>query len=504
MQRIASKNAHLKPAMNRRAGGASGRNPISRRIFGQSVAALAAGGMPAAARDRRSSNAYYAFPNGFLWGCATAAYQVEGAWNEDGRGPSIWDTFSHTPGKTHNGDTGDVADDDYHRYKEDVKLLADLGAKAHRFSVAWSRIFPEGTGAPNEKGIAFYERLVDELRRNDIEPFCTLYHWDLPQSLQDRLGGWQSRDTSQAFADYAGYVAGRLSDRVRHFFTMNEFSSFIDQGYRDGTSAPGLKLDRRALNLARHNAVLAHGLGVQAIRAKSKPGTKVGLAENLRSATPIIETEEHVRASERATRLLNAQYLTVILEGKYANEYLQEQGADAPQFTPADLKIIASPLDFVGVNVYDPTYVRAADNANGFEQIALEASYPHMASPWLNIGPEGLYWAPRHIAQIWNVKELYITENGCSADDSITPQGNIYDPERVMFLRNYLINLHRAVSEGYPVRGYFLWSLMDNFEWADGYSKRFGIYYVDYKTQARIPKESAIFYRDTIRRNAVL
>ena len=275
-------------------------------------------------------------------------------------------------------------------------------------------------------------------------------------------------------------------------------------GYAQGVFAPGLKLVKRDLNQVRHNAVLAHGLAAQAIRAKSRPDTKIGLAENLQSGVPVVETEEHIKASERATRLLNAQYLTVILEGKYPEEYLQQQGNDAPHFSPDDLKIIGSPLDFVGANIYTPTYIRAADNKVGFEVISAGPSYPHMASPWLSIGPEALYWAPRHLSQIWKVKELYITENGCSADDKIAPDGHVYDIARVMYVRNYLIHLHRAVGEGFPVRGYFLWSLMDNFEWADGYNLRFGIYYVDYATQKRTPKQSALFYRDTIARNAVL
>lgn len=446
---------------------------------------------------------FYQFPNGFLWGCATAAYQVEGAANADGRGPSIWDTFSHIPGKVYKNETGDIADDDYHLYKGDVQLLKNLGAKIYRFSVSWSRVFPQGTGSPNLPGIDFYSRLVDELVANGIEPFCTLFHWDLPQTLQDRFGGWQSRETSQAFADYAGYVASKLSDRVHHFFTMNEFSSFIDLGYGQGRFAPGLKLPPAQLNQTRHNAVLGHGLAVQAIRAKAQPGTKVGIAENLVNGIPVIEMEPHIKASSQATRFMNAQYMTVIMEGKYMDEYLEAQGANAPKFTSEDLKAIGCPLDFVGINIYNPTYVRAADNRLGFERVKNPSSFPHMASPWLDIGPEGLYWGPRHVTQIWNAKEVYITENGASSVDVLTPDGQVWDTDRVMFLRNYLISLHRAATEGFPVRGYFLWSLMDNFEWADGYNLRFGIYYVDFKTQKRYPKLSAKFYQEVIRRNAV-
>ncbi len=486
---------------------------LSRRVFGKAMASASAGvaaagavdllGSAVASAQGQARQNFYQFPAGFRWGCATAAYQVEGAAEEDGRGPSIWDTFSHIPGKVHNNETGDVSTDHYHRYKQDVQLLKGLDAKIYRFSISWSRIFPTGTGKPNERGVAFYERLVDELLANGLEPFCTLFHWDLPQVLQERYGGWQSRETSKAFADYAGYVAGRLSDRIHNFFTINEFSSFIDLGYRDGRFAPGLQLAPAALNQTRHNAVLAHGLAVQAIRAKARAGTKVGLAENYVPGTPIIESEEHIKASVLATRVINAPYLTVIMEGKYPEQYLQKEGAAAPKFTPEDLAIISSPVDLLGINIYNPTYVRADSGPAGYAVVPLPSSYPHMASTWLNIGPEGLYWGVRHAAEIWNVKDIYVTENGCSSADTVAPDGQVYDTDRVMFLRNYLINLHRAAAEGFPVHGYFVWSLMDNFEWADGYALRFGIYYVDYKTQKRIPKMSASFYKEVIRRNGV-
>ncbi len=483
---------------------------VSRRIFGKTMgggAALLPAGLALSGDAQAQGMArpnFYEFPNSFRWGCATAAYQVEGGAKEGGRGPSIWDTFSHIPGKVHENETGDVADDYYHRYKEDIGLLKDVGAKIYRFSVSWPRIFPQGTGQPNEAGVDFYKRVVDELLANGIEPFCTLFHWDLPQALQDRFGGWQSRETSKAFADYAGYVAGRLSDRVHNFFTMNEFSSFVDLGYRDGRFAPGLQLAPAALNQVRHNAVLAHGMAVQAIRAKAANGTKVGLAENYVCGTPIIESEEHIKASVLGTRVLNAPYLTVIMEGQYMEQYLQKEGTAAPKFTPEDLKIISSPLDLVGINIYNPTYIRADSGPAGYAVVPMPSSFPHMASPWLKIGPEGLYWGVRHLAQIWNVKDIYVTENGCSSADVVAPDGHVYDSDRVMFLRNYLINLHRAAAEGFPIHGYFVWSLMDNFEWADGYSLRFGIYYVDYKTQKRIPKTSAYFYKEVIRRNAVV
>jgi len=475
------------------------------RLFGSAAlapAALSNLATSAFGQNTPSAPASRAFPQGFLWGSATASYQVEGAVNEDGRGPSIWDTFSHTPGKTNNGDTGDVADDHYHRYKEDVALMKALGLKTYRFSVAWPRVFPQGSGAPNPKGLDFYNRMLDELLAAGIQPYCTLFHWDLPQALEDK-GGWQSHDTSEAFANYACYVAAHLSDRVHHFMTLNEMRSFVDIGYREGRHAPGLKLPPAGVNQVRHNALLAHGLGVQAIRAHAKPGTKVVLAENADATVPIIETPEHIAAVAKAYRESNAGYLTAVMEGRYTDAYLAHHGAAAPKFTPADMKTIGSPVDFVGLNVYTPSYVRADDSPAGFAHIPPPKSYPHMMSDWLRVGPEAIYWSPKLAAQLWNLKEIYITENGASSTDILAPDGHVYDSDRVMYLRNYLTQLHRAVSEGVPVRGYFCWSLMDNYEWADGYAYRFGIHYVDFKTQKRTPKMSAHFYKEVIARNGL-
>jgi beta-glucosidase len=445
------------------------------------------------------------FPDGFLWGTATSAYQIEGAVNEEGRGQSIWDVFSHTPGKIADGTNGDVAVDHFHRYKEDIQLLKELGVKAYRFSLAWPRVFPQGGGAPNPKGLDFYNRLVDELLANGIQPFATLYHWDLPQPLQEQYGGWESRETATAFANYAGYVAERLSDRVRHFFTINEFFSFVEMGHGTGVYAPGLKLPPARLNQVRHHAVLAHGLAVQAIRALANQGTKIGPAENIVAAVPIIETPENIKAAEIATRELNAGYLTVVLEGQYTQAFLSAAAGDAPRFTPADLKAIAAPVDFVGINVYMPNhYVRATEAAPGYQIVPFNKSHPHMASPWLRLGPETLYWTSHHLAKLWKVKEIYITENGCSAADAVAEDGNVYDSDRIMYLRAYLTQLQRATSEGIPVAGYFLWSMLDNFEWADGYATRFGLIHVDYQTQKRTKKLSASFYREVIARNRVM
>jgi beta-glucosidase len=487
---------------------------FSRRGFAKMAAWSALGASAAsaeAAQDTTTSatqsarNGQTTFPKQFLWGTATSSYQIEGAVNEDGRGPSIWDRFTHRPGKIIDRSTGDVANDHYHRYKEDVQLIKTLGAKAYRFSIAWPRIFPDGSGTPNAKGLDFYQRLLDELLANGIEPFATLYHWDLPQALQDRYGGWRSRDTSKAFADYAGYVAERISDRVKRIFTINECARLVQAGFGTGIDAPGLNLPQKEINQVRHHVALGHGLAVQAVRAHGRSGTKVGPAENVEICVPAIETPANIRAAEIATRELNAGYLTAILEGKYTDAFLAYAGANAPSFTPEDLKAISSPIDFVGLNVYMPNqYVVAGENGNDFALLPFAATYPHMDSNWLRIGPEAMYWAPRHVASLWNVKSIYVTENGTSAADQPSADGKVYDIDRIMYLRNYLTQLRRATSEGVPVDGYFLWSLMDNFEWADGFEKRFGLYHVNFETQKRTPKLSASFYREVIKQNAVV
>ena len=468
-----------------------GAGPLAHLLPGDAVAQA----MPA-----RGGTA--SFPAGFLWGSATASYQVEGAVHEGGRGPSVWDTFSHTPGKTFHGDTGDVADDFYHLYPKDIASMKELGLKTFRFSVAWSRIFPQGTGRPNQQGVDFYKRLTDALLAAGIEPYCTLFHWDLPQALQDR-GGWENRDVAKAFADYAGFTAGALSDRVKHFMTMNEMRTFVELGYGQGTHAPGLKVGAKRLAQLNHYVALAHGLAVQAIRAHAKAGTKVGIADNVQATTPAIETPEHIAAARKAMREQNASFMTVVQEGRYTDLYLKGLGADAPKFTAEELSIIKSPMDFAGLNIYQPTYVRADGSEKGYAVIDPPKSFPHMYSPWLYVGPEAIYWAPKLVSEIWGVKELYITENGASSSDRIAPDGHVYDSDRVMYLRNYLGQLHRGIAEGVPVRGYFLWSLLDNYEWADGYSKRFGIIYVDFATQKRTPKLSAAFYKEVIRENRV-
>ena len=485
---------------------------VSRRTFGRLVGgstlslSLAKSGFASAessaAAQALSRPVARSFPAGFLWGSATASYQVEGAVREGGRGTSIWDTFSHTPGKTNNGDTGDVADDFYHRYPQDIRLMKDLGLKTFRFSVAWPRIFPNGTGAPNQAGLDFYRRLTDALLEAGIEPYCTLYHWDLPQTLQDK-GGWENRDTAKAFADYAGYTAGKLSGTVKHFMTMNEMRTFVEHGYGDGIHAPGLQVGTKRLAQLTHFVVLGHGMAVQAIRAQTRPGTKVGIADNITSTCPIFRSPENIAAAHKAIREENAMFLTVLQEGRYTDVYLKRLGPDAPQFTPEEMETIKSPMDFVGINIYQPTFVCADDSEKGYAVVPPPDSYPHMYSPWLQIGPEALYWGAKLVSEVWGVKEIYITENGTSSSDKVAADGHVYDSDRTMFLRNYLTQLQLAVSEGVPVKGYFLWSLLDNYEWADGYEKRFGIVYVDLATQKRIPKVSSEFYKRTIASNSV-
>jgi beta-glucosidase len=416
-----------------------------------------------------------------------------------------------------NDENGDVANDHYHRYVEDVALLAGLNANAYRFSVAWPRIFPEGTGAPNPRGVGFYDRLVDELLSAGVEPYVTLYHWDLPQTLQDAYGGWQGKETAHAFADYAGYVAAQLGDRVHHYFTINEFASFVEGGYQglDVTvgggktvhlgAAPGLSLPDDELKQVRHHAVLGHGLAVEAIRAQAPSTTKVGFAENIRVAVPVIDTPEHVRAAEAATRERNAGFMTVLMEGRYTDEYLASAGGTTPRFTEDELRTIASPLDFVGINVYKPGwYVEPSDDDTGYRDIPVNASHPKMQSSWHVLDPEVMYWAPRQMQSIWGARSIYITENGCAASDALADDGRVYDSDRVMFLRACLGQLQRATADGVPVDGYFHWSAQDNFEWMDGYGNRFGLVYVDFETLERTPKLSAEWFRRAAAANAVL
>ena len=454
----------------------------------------------------------YQFPKNFMWGVATSAYQIEGAASVGGRKPSVWDTFSATPGRVKNGDTGEVACDHYHRYKTDVQLMADLGIKHYRFSIAWSRIIPDGRGQVNEEGVDFYKRLVDSLREKGITPHATLFHWDSPQALENLYGSWQSREIASDFADYATAVVSRLGDRVTNWMTMNEIPNFTHLGYgvdRDPELAPGTRVKSlKQVWQTSHHALLAHGLACQAIRAASPSRCWVALVDNFTVTVPLTESAADVAAAQKAFQntWLNGGIIVPALTGAYSPELLENLGANAPDIQPGDLKTIHQPLDALGVNIYSGAYIRAADNKQGFEELPLPKGYPKMHMPWLHILPESMYWGIRHISDTLGRKDLpiFITENGCAAQDELNAQGEAIDTDRIMYLRQYLKAAHRAVSEGYPLKGYFLWSLMDNFEWAWGYDRRFGIIYVDYSTQTRIPKASFKWYSECIRQNRVV
>lgn len=439
------------------------------------------------------------YPSSFFWGTATSAYQVEGAVATDGRGPSIWDSFSKRLNAIKDNQKADVSVDMYHKFKEDIALMQALNTNAYRFSISWPRVLPNGEGSPNQKGLDFYDRLIDALLEAGIEPFPTLYHWDLPDTLQKKYGGWASMKTVDAFSNYAALISKHFSDRIRHMFTINEMKTFVEYGYGTGNLAPGVKLPKKELNQLRHHVLLGHGNAVLAARGSAHRPLLIGPAENIDIAVPAQADDITIRASEQAMKHLNAGYMTAILEGAYPETWLEEQGSDAPRFTLSDMEIISTPIDFIGMNVYMPkAYILADENLLGYRLLPFSTLHPKMASSWHHLGPEALYWGPVHAKNIWNVKSIYITENGCGGADIPTSDQKIYDTERLMFLNNYLLQLENSIAAGAPVDGYFHWSLMDNFEWISGYDTRFGLYYVDYSTLKRIPKLSASFYASYI------
>ncbi|MGL5133940.1 MAG: GH1 family beta-glucosidase [Planktothrix sp.] len=452
------------------------------------------------------------FPPDFIWGAATASYQIEGAIGEGGRLPSVWDTFSATPGRVLNGDTGENACDHYHRYETDIQLMVELGIKHYRFSIAWPRIIPNGRGAVNQAGIDFYKRLVDALLNHGITPHATLFHWDSPQALEDLYGSWRSREMAQDFADYVAVVVSQLGDRINHWMTINEIPCFTHLGYQVNTlppHAPGTIVSRpKEVWQTSHHALLAHGLGVQAIRANSPVSCTISLVDNCAVTVPIAETPEHILAAKKAFHLCgqNGGITIPALTGSYSPALLELLGNEAPDILPGDLEIIHQPLDQLGLNIYSATYIRASDNQMGFEFLGLPKGYPRMNMPWLNIVPECIYWGIRHISETLNRADLpiLITESGCAAEDELNQNVEVIDTDRIMYLRQHFNSAHRAIAEGYPLKGYFVWSLMDNFEWAWGYQRRFGLIYVDYPTQKRIPKASFQWYAECIRQNRVV
>jgi beta-glucosidase len=424
------------------------------------------------------------FPDGFAWGAATSSYQIEGAAREDGRGESIWDRFSHTPGRVRNGDTGDVACDHYHRYRDDIGLLAGLGLKAYRFSVSWSRVLPTGTGTVNQAGLDFYDRLVDELLAHEIAPFVTLYHWDLPQALED-AGGWPVRATAEAFADYAGIVAARLGSRVRTIATLNEPWVVADHGYRIGTHAPG-RSDPVAAIAAAHHLLVAHGLGMQAIRAAT-PTTAAGIVLNIGPEHPASPHPLDVEEAARAHDWLNRWYLDPLVGRGYPELPSWAAGQARREIRDGDMELIASPLDFLGVNYYSRNRVRSPL----LPPLGPAGDPQERTGMGWDIYPAGLVEVLEFVASRTGALPLYITENGAAYPVDEADPGR--DPARVSYLRRHLGFALDAIERGVPLRGYFVWSLLDNFEWAQGYGPRFGIIHVDYRTLERRVRDSARF-----------
>jgi beta-glucosidase len=448
-------------------------------------------------KTKRRQNPY-AFPRDFAWGVAAAAAQIEGAADEDGKGESIWDRFASTRGL----DAPTIACDHYHRYREDIALLAQLGISNYRLSVAWPRIFPEGDGAPNPEGLDFYDRLMDALLEAEITPWVTLYHWDLPQALEDR-GGWRNRATPRAFAQFARLVVQRLGDRVKNWMSLNEILRFVPCGYAYGCDAPGVKEPAGVVNQIFHHALLAHGYSVEAVREFGGNHARIGLVHNPPTPVPVTETEADIAAARAEYKKGTEQLMGPVFLGSYTTSFLEAAGADAPAVEPGDLELISQKTDFLGLNVYYGEFVRRGLDGKP-ESVGLPPQYPKADMPWLNITPQAMYWAIRHAQEVYGVDTFYITENGAAYLDRVGPSGQIHDLGRREYLRNHLISLHRAIQEGFDIRGYFLWSFMDNYEWGDGYAKRFGIIYVDYNTLRRIPKLSADWYSKVIESNSVV
>jgi beta-glucosidase len=436
------------------------------------------------------------FPSSFLWGVSTAAYQIEGAVQEDGRGPSVWDTFSHTPGSTRDGDTGDVACDHYHRWPQDVALLGDLGVNAYRFSIAWPRIQPDGSGPANPKGLDFYDSLVDALLDRDIAAVPTLFHWDLPQALED-AGGWLNRDTSYRFAEYAALVAERLGDRVGRWITLNEPIVHMAQGYAFGTEAPGRALMFDALPVA-HHQLLGHGLAVAALWARG--ATEVMITNNCTPVVPASDSPEDVTAAAIYDGFHNRLFMDPLLIGGYPSLAAAGVPDEKPYVRDGDLEIIRTPMDALGVNYYHPTRIAAAPAGAPlpFDMLPIEG-VPTTAFGW-PVVPDGLRELLVALRDRYGaaLPPIYITENGCSTTDIVAPDGQVHDAARIDYLDGHLRALHQAIAEGVDVRGYFVWSLLDNFEWAEGYHQRFGLVRVDYDTQRRTPKDSFFWLQSAL------
>ena len=432
------------------------------------------------------------FPAEFLWGAATSAYQIEGATREDGRGSSIWDAFTTEPGRVHLGQSGEIAVDHYHRMEQDVRLMAELGLTAYRFSIAWPRVLPEGRGQPNAAGLDFYSRLVDTLLASGITPVATLYHWDLPSALY-ATGGWRNRDTTQAFADYAEVAARRLGDRVRWWVTHNEPWCTAYLGYVSGVHAPGVRGDHQAAVDVAHHLLLSHGLAIPRIRANA-PEAKVGAALNLFPIFAGDERPETARAVQRADRLHNRWFLDPLYRGEYPSRLFEDLGVASPPIQDGDMAIIGAPTDFLGVNYYSRWVIRAGtETPHGIDYIR-DLPRANLTDMGWEVYPHGLDITLQGLTRAYHPAALLVTENGAAFADEWNGDGRVADRQRVIYLRDHLEAMERAIEHGAPVAGYFVWSLMDNFEWAEGYSRRFGLIYVDFETQRRVVKDSGRWY----------
>jgi len=441
------------------------------------------------------------FPKGFVWGAATASYQIEGGHDEGGKGESIWDRFCRTPGKVLGGDTGDVACDHYHLWKEDIKLMGRLGFKGYRFSVAWPRIFPEGKGRVNQVGLDFYDRLVDGLLKAGITPFATLYHWDLPQKLQDE-GGWPNRDVAHYFRDYVAEVSKRLGDRVNQWITHNEpwVAAFL--GYAMGIHAPGVKDPGAALK-ASHHLLLSHGEALKAIRENRSKKTKVGITLNLAPIHPASDSDEDKMAARRFDGQLNRWFLDPIFKGSYPEDMIALYGEAAPQVQSGDMELISTEIDFLGVNYYFRSVVKHDPQDQYLQASSIKPEGRQYTEMGWEIYPEGLYEILKRVHDDYGAPTMYVTENGAAFADMIDEKGKVDDQKRVDYLREHFIQVRRAIKDGVDLKGYFVWSLMDNFEWAYGYSRRFGIVHVDYISEKRTVKKSGSWYKKVIEENGV-
>ncbi len=435
------------------------------------------------------------FPHDFVWGTATASYQIEGAVNADGRGASIWDTFSHTPGKVVNGDTGDHADDHYHRTREDILLMKDLNINAYRLSIAWSRIFPQGRGAINEAGLDFYNRLIDDLLEAGITPHVTLYHWDLPQALQDE-GGWLRRGIVNDFVAYVDTVSSALGDRVKHWITFNEPWCTAWLGYVMGAHAPGWTSETPAPALAAtHHLYLAHGLSVPVLRRNSS-GAEVGITLNLSPADPASSKPADLAATTAYDGYFNRWYLDPLFRGSYPADVAERYAAYMPDIQPGDMDIISTPMDFLGINYYSRAVIEAnPEGDEPYRHVRPEGEYTAM--DW-EVYPQALYNLLVRLHEDYDPPAIYITENGAAYEDVLTPDGRVHDEKRIAYFQGHLEAAQRAIEDGVPLIGYFAWSFLDNFEWSFGYTKRFGLYYVDYATQRRYLKDSGAFYAQVV------